>query len=377
MTDWSHHHPFEARLLESRHLHPEGAAKDTRHIEIDLSGSGISYIPGDSLGVVPSNCPDLVAGVLAATGFAADTAVEVGDTTTSFGAVLASHQISLVPKAVAQFFAERSGDAQLTELLGNRRELSEFVWGLDLQDMAERYRCDYTAQDLVAALRPIQPRLYSIASSIAHSPDQVHLTVGVVTFDAHGRQRKGVASTWLSDRVGVGGTVPCYIHESKKFRLPSDPSTPIIMVGPGTGIAPFRSFLHQRKIDGASGDNWLFFGNPHRASDFLYEGDDFTSLASEHEHGLLTRLDLAFSRDQADKLYVQHRMLEQAAELWAWLDRGAHFYVCGDAKRMAKDVDAALHTILAEQGGFDADGVKAYLKQMKADGRYQRDVYAV
>lgn len=375
MSEYSSKHPFPARLLHRRQLHKPGASKDTRHIEVDLAGSGLTYKPGDSLGVLPRNCPQLVADIVSALGAKGDTMVPTDGGERPLAAILADHQVNLVPKVLVATTADKTGDDHLKGLLGDRRALADHLWGKDVLDwVREHADAGLSAHDLAASLKPLLPRLYSIASSPSAHGDVVHLTVGVVTYEAHGRLRQGVASTWLASRVTEGGTVPCFIHEAKKFALPSDPTVPMIMIGPGTGIAPFRAFLEERRAQGATGDTWLFFGNPHRSTDFIYEDEVFTNEADDH--GILTRRDLAFSRDQAHKVYVQHRMLDNATELWSWLDRGAHFYVCGDATRMAKDVDEALHTIIAEHGGKGADGAKDYVKAMKKNGRYQRDVYA-
>jgi len=376
-VDWSLKKPFPARLLHNRPLNGAGSAKDTRHLIISLAGSGLQYLPGDSLGVHAQNCPELVDRVLELLGASGDEAGTGADKQErSLREALLCHEISRVPKPLLRVLAERVDDAALAAMQGKdgRSELTEFCNGRDVVDVLERWpQHGLAPQELVGALRKLNPRLYSIASSLQAHPDEVHLTVGVVHFEAHGRLRKGVASTWLGHRVDADSPLPCYVHSSKSFKLPDDDDLPIIMVGPGTGIAPFRAFLEERRARGAQGRNWLFFGDQHRATDYLYAGE----FEAMHADGLLQRIDLAFSRDQEHKVYVQHRMLEASAEIWAWLQEGGYFYVCGDATRMAKDVDQALHQIAVQEGGMDDDAAKDWIKKLRKDKRYQRDVYAV
>jgi sulfite reductase (NADPH) flavoprotein alpha-component len=254
-----------------------------------------------------------------------------------------------------------------------KSDLEQYLWGMEYIDFLVAHQSiGFTPEEFVKLLRKLQPLLYSIASSQKANPDSIHLTIAVVRYESHGRQRLGVASSFLAERVGDTGRVPVFVHVAKGFRLPEDGNTPIIMVGPGTGVAPFRAYLQDRKVTGAKGKNWLFFGEQREKSDFLY-GEEFTALLAE---GVLTRLDTAFSRDQAHKVYVQNRMLENAAEIWKWIDgEGAHFYVCGDALRMAKDVDAALSVIVQKEGGKTPEEAAAYLEDLKKTKRYKRDVY--
>jgi len=326
--------PFPALLQTNRLLNGPESSKETRHFEISLAGSGLEYEVGDALGVLPRNCPDLVDEVLRASGLTGEETARVN----SLG-------ISLREALISKF------------------DLKPFLAALPGKASA--------AEDLIAPLRKLQPRLYSISSSPKAHPGEVHLTVGIVRYEAGGRQIKGVCSTYLADRVEAAGHVPVFVHKSPSFRLPADLSRPVIMVGPGTGIAPFRAFLEERRATGASGKNWLFFGDQRSMCDFLYQEE----LQAMQADGTLSRLDVAFSRDQAEKVYVQHRMLEQAGELWAWLQDGASFYVCGDAKRMAKDVDAALHRVAETAGGLSPDGAADFLAQLKTEKRYLRDVY--
>ncbi len=329
-TGWSKKRPFPAKLIANDTLNAPGSAKDTHHIAFSLTGSGLTYEVGDALGVFVQNCPEVVDAVIAAHGF--DPNTQVGSKTL--------HEALLT-------------DYEVRSLLGKTPES-----GLTLDSFLEN-------------LRKLQPRLYSIASSIKAHPDEVHLCVGAVRYTTDGVAQKGVASTFLSDRLALGDTTGIYFHAANHFRLPTDLTKPVIMVGPGTGIAPFRAFLEEREATKATGKNWLFFGDQKRAIDFLYHDQIIAWVQSSH----LTRLDTAFSRDQEEKIYVQTRMLQAASELWQWLEEGAHFYVCGDAKRMAKDVDDALHHIIETQGGKTADEATAYVADMKKTKRYARDVY--
>ena len=324
--------PFPATLKTNRLLNGPGSAKETRHFEIALEGSGLDYEVGDALGVVPANCPEFVEEILQAAGLDGEEAVKTPGGTEK-------------PLRLA------------------------LIQDFDLRSFLEKPPSKATGpRELVDGLRRLQSRLYSISSSPKAHPGEVHLTVAIVRYELDGRARKGVCSTFLADRAS--GNVPVFIHKSPHFKLPQDPATPVIMVGPGTGVAPFRAFLEERRATGATGRNWLFFGDQHAATDFLYREE----LEAMKTDGLLTRLDLAFSRDQAEKIYVQDRMCESAAELWTWLNEGASFYVCGDAKRMARDVDAALHAV-AERGGRSTEEAAEFVKQLRSEKRYLRDVY--
>lgn len=369
--------PFPARLVTNRKLNRSGSAKEVRHFEISLRDSGLTYEVGDALGVVAQNDPRLVSELLAALGFTGDEHVKTSagvDEPIRLG-LLRDFVITHVPPPLLRAFAERGGDPAVKALLDpvRKAELDAWLYGRDILDVARALpKARFTAHEFAGFLRKLQPRLYSISSSPKAHPGEVHLTIGAVRYEAHGRQRGGVCSTFLADRVVVNETpVPVFVQTSHGFRLPADGERPVIMIGPGTGIAPFRAFLEERQAIGANGRNWLFFGDQRRASDFYYE-EQLTAMQGD---GFLTRLDLAFSRDQAEKIYVQTRMLENAAELWAWLETGAHLYVCGDAKRMAKDVDAALHEVIVKAGGRTPDQAAEYVQEMKTEKRYQRDVY--
>ncbi len=375
---WSRKNPFPAPLLVNRKLTGEGSEKDTRHYEISLAGSGLSYEVGDSLVVFPTNEPDLVDEIirtLHATGGEPVPGAD-GNPKPLREALLKDYAIKQPSRQFLTALVERAGEgAPLTqELLTPERkaDLDDYLWGLEYIDfLTDHPSVRFTPEEFVALLRKQVPRLYSIASSIKARPEQVDLTVATVRYESHGRERRGVASTFLAERVAIGETIPVFFHQAKGFRLPEDPATPIIMVGPGTGVAPFRAYLQERKATGASGKNWLFFGEQRASEDFLYR-EEFEELARD---GILTRFDTAFSRDQETKIYVQHRMLENATELWQWLEEGAHFYVCGDAARMAKDVDVALQTIIREQGGKTPEETASYIEALKKTKRYKRDVY--
>jgi sulfite reductase (NADPH) flavoprotein alpha-component len=375
MEGFSRKNPFGARLATNRKLTRDGSEKDVRHFEIALTGSGMSYEVGDALGVMPSNCPDQVSELLAVVGCDGEEGVlapDGGEVPLRL-ALLQHYDITKPSPDLLKCIAERHANGDLAPLLdGARREdLKKYLWGREVIDLVAGVPKRFNAGEFVSVLKKLQPRLYSISSSLKAHPDEVHLTVGSVRYSAHGRDRRGVCSIFLADRCLADTAVPVWVQPSHGFKLPVDGARDIIMVGPGTGIAPFRAFLQERRVTGASGRNWLFFGDQRRTFDYLYED----ALEAWRADGHLNRLDLAFSRDQADKIYVQHRMTEAAAELWSWLEGGAHFYVCGDASRMAKDVDAALHRACELAGGLSADAAKEYVAALKAAKRYQRDVY--
>lgn len=366
--------PFPARLLANRRLNGPGSAKDVRHVEIDLSGSKLAYEAGDALGVVPSNDPGLVSEILAALGSDGDEAVPAGESTTSLREALASaYEITRISRPLLDLYARTTGDETLRTVTAPEAsgELARFLHGREVIDLLLAHPAVRpSAVEFVATLRRLQPRLYSISSSPKAHPGQVHLTVGAVRYESLGRARGGVCSTFLADRAGPGTPVPVFVHVNRAFR-PPPPDRPMIMVGPGTGIAPFRAFLEERRATGATGRNWLFFGDQRSSTDYLYRAE----IEGYQKDGLLHRLDLAWSRDQAGKVYVQDRMREHAAELHRWLEEGAGFYVCGDASRMAKDVDTALREILGTAGGRSAEEAAARVQALKSEGRYLRDVY--
>jgi sulfite reductase (NADPH) flavoprotein alpha-component len=371
---YSKKNPFPASLVENRKLTAEGSAKETRHYAISLEGSGLAYEPGDALGVVPTNCPSLVEDLLRALNRDGEEAVPTpdGGEAPLRAALLRHYEITKVPAPLLRAIAERSADKTLADLMAPeaKEALAHYLWGREIIDLLVDFpSVTFEPAEFVSHLRKLQPRLYSISSSLDAFPGQVHLTVAAVRYESFGRARKGVCSTFLADRAN--GSVSVFVHVSKGFRLPASGDTPIIMVGPGTGIAPFRGFLHHRRATGAKGRNWLFFGDQKASTDFLYR-DELEAMAAS---GHLTKLSTAFSRDQAEKIYVQHRMQEHASELWQWLEDGAHFYVCGDASRMAKDVDAALHKVIETAGGKSPEEAADYVATLKSTKRYQRDVY--
>jgi sulfite reductase (NADPH) flavoprotein alpha-component len=334
----------------------------------------MDYQVGDALGVVPVNCLELVNAIIASLRCTGEEAVKLGDIGVPFREAITRHlDIAKPSQALAAAIAVRCPQTPLVSLLAPERaaDLKQWLWGRGVIDLVSLMPEPFTPLEFVKLLRKLAPRLYSISSSPKAHPGEVHLTVSAVRYESHGRGRKGVASTFLADRVGDADFVKVFVQPSHGFRPPSDGTRPMIMVGPGTGIAPFRAFLEERQAIAAQGRNWLFFGDQKRDTDFLY----WEQLGNWQKEGHLTRLDLAFSRDHAEKFYVQHRMLENAGELWAWLQEGGHFYVCGDASRMAKDVDAALHKVVESAGGKSPEEAKAYVAAMKTEKRYQRDVY--
>ena len=368
--------PFPSNLKRRVLLNKEGSDKETIHLEMCLAGSGLEYRPGDSLAIIPTNSTQVVEQVIEAGGFDAGETVELKDGATKpLNEAFASDlDINGVTKNILKKYNALAQSEKLESLLdpGNKAALDDYLWGREVIDMLTDFPVPgLSASDFCGTLRKQLPRLYSIASSPKAHPDEVHLTIAVVRYHSHDRDREGVCSTYTADRVSEGETMPVYVHISRTFKLPEDGDTPIIMVGPGTGIAPFRAFVEERDAIGATGKSWLFFGDQHRATDYLY-GDEWERYVGD---GKLSRIDLAFSRDQEHKVYVQHRMLEHAAEMYSWLSDGAVFYVCGDASRMAKDVHEALITIGEQEGGKSREDAEAWVKQLKADKQYLRDVY--
>ena len=372
---WSKSKPFMATLLETVDLNGRGSAKRTLHMELSLEGSGLTYAPGDAIGILPNNQASVVAGVAEQLGVSVESPVQLPDgSKTTFGMALTREfEITILTRPVLQRYQELCQASELAHLLlpEQNKELLNWIDGRDLIDLLKAYPVKgILPQDLIPVLRKLPPRLYSLASSLEAHPEEAHITVGVVTYTAHDRERYGVCSTYLND-LEPDAQIPVYIHENRNFKLPADPQTPVIMVGPGTGVAPFRAFLEEREEADATGPNWLFFGDQHFTTDFLYQ----TELLKYHKDGLLTRLDVAFSRDQDHKVYVQHRMQEQAAELYRWIAEGAMIYVCGDANRMAPDVHETLIQIISEQGGKSREEAEEYVKTMLKEKRYQRDTY--
>ena len=373
---YSRKNPFPAKLSTNRTLTGAGSAKDTRHFEIDLTGSGLAYEVGDSLGVFPTNNPALVEEILGVLGFSGDEPVTDpnGNPLPIREALTRSYVITEKDKKLLAAIAEKDPTAaHFVPMVTpeGKAELESYAWGREVIDpLLAHPAAKFTPEEFVKCLRKLQPRLYSIASSQKAHPDAVHLTVAAVRYESHGRKREGVCSTFLADRAD-NSSVPVFVHTAKHFRVPEELSAPVIMVGPGTGIAPFMAFLQERKASGATGKNWLFFGDQKSSTDFLYREE----LEAWQAEGVLHRLDTAFSRDQADKIYVQHRMLEAAQDLFEWLEQGAYFYICGDASRMAKDVDAALHKVVETAGGKTPEEAATYVEELKKAKRIRKDVY--
>jgi len=369
---YSKSNPYSSGLLVNRVM-TEGSDKETRHFEFSLQDSGLSYEPGDSLGVLPVNCSEVVDDLLSVLGFSGTEPVQIGEESFSLkDTLLHKFACTVLSKIQIKKFNDIARVPALEELLKieNKNDLVDYMWGRELIDLFKEYpQQGLAVEDFVSLLRPMPPRLYSIASSLKAHSEEVHLTVAVVRYDSHGRKRKGVCSSYLAERVGE--TIPCYFHPNKNFKLPAVQNAPIIMVGPGTGIAPFRAFIEERMATGATGKNWLFFGDRSQKTDYLY-GEEWIRYQKE---GILNELDLAWSRDQEEKVYVQHKMLERGAELWNWIQEGALFYVCGDASRMAKDVDQALRTIAQEHGSMSEEDSAVCIKSLQKEKRYLKDVY--
>ncbi len=376
-SSYSRTNPFRAEVLENLNLNGRGSNKETRHVELSLEGSGLTYEPGDSLGVYPENDPELVELLLKEMNWDPEEIVTLnkqGDVRPLKEALISHYEITVLTKPLLEQAAQLTGNDELRELLapGNEENVKAYIEGRDLLDLVRDYGpFSVSAQEFVSILRKMPARLYSIASSLSANPDEVHVTIGAVRYDAHGRERKGVCSILCAERLQPGDTLPVYVQHNQNFKLPKDPETPIIMVGPGTGVAPFRSFMQEREETGAEGKAWMFFGDQHFVTDFLYQ----TEWQNWLKDGVLTKMDVAFSRDTEEKVYVQHRMLEHSAELFEWLQEGAAVYICGDEKHMAHDVHHTLLEIIEKEGNMSREEAEAYLADMQQQKRYQRDVY--
>ncbi|WP_430999357.1 NADPH-dependent assimilatory sulfite reductase flavoprotein subunit [Klebsiella pneumoniae] len=364
--------PLAATLSVNQKITGRNSEKDVRHIEIDLGDSGLRYQPGDALGVWYQNDPQLVKELVELLWLKGDEPVTVEGKTLPLSEALQWHfELTVNTATIVENYATLTRSKSLLPLVGDKAQLQQYAAATPIVDMVRFSPAQLDAEALIGLLRPLTPRLYSIASSQAEVESEVHVTVGVVRYEIEGRARAGGASSFLADRVEEDGEVRVFIEHNDNFRLPANPETPVIMIGPGTGIAPFRAFMQQRAADGAQGKNWLFFGNPHFTEDFLYQ----VEWQSYVKEGLLTRIDLAWSRDQQQKIYVQDKLREQGAELWRWINDGAHIYVCGDANRMAKDVENTLLEVIAEYGAMDAEAADEFLSELRVERRYQRDVY--
>ena len=364
--------PLSATLSVNQKITGRDSEKDVRHIEIDLGDSGLRYQPGDALGVWYQNDPQLVKELVELLWLKGDEPVTVDGKTLPLAEALEWHfELTVNTATIVENYATLTRSESLLPLVGDKAQLQQYAAATPIVDMVRFSPAQLDAEALIGLLRPLTPRLYSIASSQAEVESEVHVTVGVVRYEIEGRARAGGASSFLADRVEEDGEVRVFIEHNDNFRLPANPETPVIMIGPGTGIAPFRAFMQQRAADGAQGKNWLFFGNPHFTEDFLYQ----VEWQSYVKEGLLTRIDLAWSRDQQQKVYVQDKLREQGAELWRWINDGAYIYVCGDANRMAKDVEHTLLEVIAEYGAMDAEAADEFLSELRVERRYQRDVY--
>ncbi|MFQ3218988.1 MAG: sulfite reductase (NADPH) flavoprotein alpha-component [Paraglaciecola sp.] len=369
---YSKKNPFKASLLQSQKITGRDSAKDIRHIEISLEGSGIDYQPGDALGVWFNNDEAMITELLSLLSIDKDESIDLaGQAMTIFDALLERLELTQSYPTFISAYNDIADNAELAEKLADKAILRVYLSERQIIDVVREYPITVSAQQLANALRGITPRLYSIASSQAEVEDEVHLTVALVEYDAHGFPHQGGASGYLAQRLDEGGEVRVFVEKNNNFRLPEDPNSAVIMIGPGTGIAPFRAFMQQREVDEAQGNNWLFFGNPNYTQDFLYQVEWQRFV----KDGVLDKVSLAFSRDQEEKIYVQHRLLEQGVEVFQWLEEGAYLYVCGDAEQMAKDVHEALVTIVQQHGGKNQQEAESYLSELRRAKRYQKDVY--
>jgi sulfite reductase (NADPH) flavoprotein alpha-component len=370
---YSRTNPFRAEILENINLNGRGSNKETHHLEISLEGSGLTFEPGDSLGIYPENDPVLVDELLSELNWDPEQIVTVnkqGESLALREALLTYFEITTLTKPLLEKAAKLSANENLNELLN--KDIKNYLDGRDVLDLVRDFGpWNTTPQEFVSILRKMPSRLYSIASSLTANPDEVHLTIGAVRYDAHGRERKGVCSILCAERLQPGDTIPVYIQHNENFKLPANPGTPIIMIGPGTGVAPFRSFMQEREEIGAEGKSWMFFGDQHFVTDFLYQ----TEWQKWLRDGVLTKMDVAFSRDTDQKVYVQHRMLEQSKELFSWLQEGAYVYICGDEKNMAHDVHQTLLEIIEKEGSLSREQAEEFMADLQQQKRYQRDVY--
>lgn len=371
-TVYNKQHPFSASLSVSQKITGRSSDKDVRHIEIDLEQSGLTYQPGDALGVWFDNDPQLADTILAKLSLDAEASVDVDGVALSLrDALITKYEITASNPQFVTKYAELSGSKKLQKLVADREKLREYSAKTQIIDVLAEKKATLTAPQFIGLLRRLTPRLYSIASSQQEVGEEVHLTVGVVEYQQGDVQRQGGASSFLAQRLEQGGEVKVFVETNNNFKLPADDNTPVIMIGPGTGIAPFRAFVQERDNREANGKNWLFFGDRTFTEDFLYQVEWQKYLKA----GVVTRIDVAFSRDQAEKVYVQQRILEQAAQVWLWLQQGAHVYVCGDVTHMAKDVHHALLTVIEQQGNQTPQQAEQYLNELRKTKRYQRDVY--
>ncbi|RAK64140.1 assimilatory sulfite reductase (NADPH) flavoprotein subunit [Hymenobacter edaphi] len=372
VKEYARHHPLTVEVLEKIQLNGRGSTKETYHLELSLAGAGLQYEPGDALAVVPTNSAALVEEVLRATQLGADAPVQLQGETLPLATVLAERlELSTLSRDVLERYARHHPAPRLRELAGATEQLQRYLYGRDAADLLVDYPAELSAQQLVDTLRPLPARAYSLASSLLAHPDEAHLTVGAVRYDAHGRRKQGACSCYLADRVQVGDQLRVFVERNEYFKLPQNPDANIIMVGAGTGVAPFRGFVEERAERGAGGLNWLLFGNPHFTTDFLYQAE----WQQHFKRGTLAKLHVAFSRDQAAKIYVHNRLLEHAREVYDWLENGAYFYVCGDRQRLAATVHRALVSVVQQAQGVSPEAAEAYVRGLKKQRRYLEDVY--
>ncbi|MFB6341276.1 sulfite reductase flavoprotein subunit alpha [Saccharicrinis sp. FJH62] len=369
---YDRNNPFYAKILKKKLLNGDGSGKEVYHFELSIRDSGFTYQPGDTLSIVGDNPPSLVEAILDKFSFSRDEEVVLDKQMFTLYHALRNYlEITVINPVILDRYNKFAGSAELTGLINDPVPLADYLYGSDVLDLLTDFPAKLNAQELVSVLRKLPPRKYSIASSFDAHPGEAHITVAAVRFEKNERIREGAISTFVVDRVKEGDRIPVFVQNKKKFKMPEDKSTPIIMIGPGTGIAPFRAFVQQRKHDGVKKGTWLFFGDQHEETDFLY-GEEWNTLKAE---GYLQKLDLAFSRDQDEKIYVQHRLLQKSDKVWTWLQKGASIYVCGDKKKMATDVHLALLDIVRNEGKMDINTAKQYLNQLVTDNRYQKDVY--
>jgi sulfite reductase (NADPH) flavoprotein alpha-component len=371
-TSFSRKNPFEATILEKINLNGKGSSKETIHLELSLEGSGLQYDPGDALGVYGTNSPSLIEGVLEAANLSGDEVVQGHNGEKTLAEALTyDYELSPLSSVTLTKYAELTGSTRLKGILADNDKVLEYLHGRDMLDLLKEVPYKLKASDLLSVLRKNMPRMYSIASAQAAVEDEVHLLVSVVRYQAYGRNKEGLCSATLADRFKVDDKVKVFVDKNTRFKLPKDADTPVIMVGPGTGVAPFRAFMQHREVEEHTGKSWLFFGDRNFTTDFFYQ----TEWQQYLKDGVLTKADVAFSRDQEQKHYVQHRMLENGKELFNWLENGAHFYICGEAKRMAKDVHNTLKQIIEQHGGVTPEKADEYIKQLQVANRYQTDIY--
>lgn len=367
--------PFEAEILENINLNGRGSLKETRHLELDLEGANLAYEPGDSLGIIPENDPQLVDEIIDYMDWNPEELLTVGKENKTLPlreALISFYDITTISKPILEKLSAYSKNDAFTSLLEDTEERKAYIDGRDFLDLCRDFEpWTGNAKEVTAQLRPLAPRLYSIASSAKANPDEVHLTIGALRYDAHGRDRSGVCSVQCAERTEAGDKLPVFVQSNPNFKLPGKAGVPIIMIGAGTGIAPYRSFLEEREALEDVGKSWIFFGEQHFVTDFLYQ----TEWQKWLKEGVLTKMDVAFSRDQEEKVYVQHRLKQQGEQLYEWLQEGAHVYVCGDEKKMAKDVHEALVDVVEEQRGVNREEAETYIAELRQQKRYQRDVY--